>query len=81
LLTKEGIFAKVYIPFADDRDLNWDWPPAQLKAAVRMWTAGVGIYAMANSLQRDPDEVTLLLMSLRRQDIINNRPSGWQGGR
>ncbi len=52
---------------------NFCWEPADVRKFIRMWDAGVPIYTIAQLLDRDPDEVAVLIIDLVRRGIIGER--------
>lgn len=67
-----------YIALENGR-FNFSWPPAAVRDVIAMWRAGVPVWQMAEKHDRDPDEVAVLILDLRRQRVIGDRP-GWAWG-
>lgn len=57
-------------------DLDFSWFPHEVEKVRVLWGQGKSIYQIAKSFERDPDEVTLLIMSLARERKIVYRPGG-----
>lgn len=68
---------KVYIAL---EDMDFVWSLVEVEAFRRMWHEGQSIYEMAQYFDRDPDEVTVLVMCQMRKEKIEQRPGGLMGG-
>ena len=68
-----------YIPLQDGPRFDFEWSPAVVRELVRMWQAGICLSIMAETVQRDPDELAVLIIDLRRRNIIKDRPGGAWG--
>ncbi|MCS1351176.1 helix-turn-helix domain-containing protein [Mechercharimyces sp. CAU 1602] len=60
-------------------DLDFVWDEAEVPQVVEMWRDGQSLHDIAKTLDRDPDEVTLLVMDLARQGRISRRKRGARG--
>lgn len=67
---------KLYIAL---QDLDFSWFPEEVEKVRILWGQGNSVYQIAASLKRDPDEVSLLIMSLARENRILKRPGGASG--
>lgn len=68
-----------YIALLEDEKIEFGWSQEELLRFRKAWAAGQSGDRIAKELRRDPDEVAILIISLRRQDLINTRPGGWKG--
>ncbi len=67
-----------YIAFLDGEiDLAWDYP--NYHQVIRLWKLGTSIQDMAKELNRDPDEVLVLLIDLGHKGKIDVRQGGVYG--
>ncbi|WP_051620975.1 hypothetical protein [Paenibacillus sp. UNC451MF] len=62
-------------------DLDFVWDEKNISTASQMWNEGLSVWDMARSFERDIDEVTLLIMDLKRRGRIQDRPGGAWGRR
>lgn len=69
-----------YVMFLHD-DINWGWTHDEIDTFTRLWKEGVSLWDIAKQLERDPDEVALLVIALRRDKRIKRRPGGIWGKR
>ncbi|MCY9508508.1 helix-turn-helix domain-containing protein [Paenibacillus larvae] len=60
-------------------DMDFLWSIADIKQIKKMWKLGYSVEKMAQKLNRDPDEVAILIMELFRHGEIKDRPSGARG--
>jgi hypothetical protein len=58
----------------EDCDFYWDEP--ELMGIVKMWEMGISVEEMAESFDRDPDEVILAVIHLARNNKIKQRKGG-----
>lgn len=72
-------FDSVYIPFSEDDEFDWRWEEKAVRIVDRMWRSGYSVPKIAYRMERDPDEVLILLICRLRQDHIKKRPGGLQG--
>lgn len=72
-------FKVVYIPLLEDESFEWRWEMADVHSVDNMWTKGWSIYRIAHELNRDPDEVLMLLMDRLRKNKIQDRSGGLAG--
>lgn len=68
-----------YMALADGFEFGWN--DIELNRVLKHWPAGTPGNAIAYKLNRDPDELAVLIISLRREGIIQERPGGWKGTR
>lgn len=67
-----------YIAFLDGEiDLAWDYP--DYHKLINMWQLGANIKDIAKELDRDPDEVLVLLIDLGHKGKIEQRERGVYG--
>ena len=65
--------ARLYIALGD---LDFSWYSWEVEKVRELWTQGKSITRIGKIMDRDPDEVTLLVMSLARERKISRRPGG-----
>jgi hypothetical protein len=61
------------------QDLDFSWYPWEVEKVRELWTQGKSVPRIGKIMDRDPDEVTLLIMSLAREKRISPRPGGALG--
>ena len=61
-------------------DMDFTWDERQVYAVAEMYRKGATVYEIAADpgIDRDPDEVAILIMDLARQGVIE--PSDWGRG-
>lgn len=69
---------RVYVAL---EDLDFTFDEADLPMIIHMWEEGLSIWDIARAFDRDPDEITVLIMDLVRKDRIKPRPRGAYGRR
>lgn len=69
-------FKKCYIPLMDDPHFEWRWEEELVLAADQMWQLGYSPFKMASVLDRDPDEILILLVDRLRKEKIRMRAGG-----
>lgn len=57
-------------------DIDFTWMKDELELVIKMWNEGRSIFAIAPHLNRDIDELVLLLMDLGDKGLILPRSSG-----
>ena len=67
---------KLYIAL---QDLDFSWYPWEVEKVRELWEQGKSVKKIGEIMERDPDEVTLLIMSLARERKISPRPGGAVG--
>ncbi len=70
-----------YTYMALDDGFEFGWDNTELNCVLKHWPAGTHGGAIAYKLNRDPDELAVLIISLCREGIIQDRPGGWKGTR
>lgn len=60
--------------------MNFIWSLPDVWAIDDMWRKGVSLVEMAQKIDRDPDEVFILLMDRIRTNKLHARPGGMFGG-
>lgn len=58
------------------QDLDFSWYPREVEKVRELWAQGKSVRKIGKIMERDPDEVTLLIMSLARERRISPRPGG-----
>lgn len=61
-------------------NLNFLWDEAIINQVKEMWRDGVSLEDIAEKVNRDPDEVAILLIDQRRKNKIKLRTLGLWGG-
>lgn len=62
---------KIYLAL---EDLNFVWCESEVSGVIQLWEDGLNIWDIAAEMERDPDEVTILIMDLARKERITPRP-------
>jgi len=57
-------------------DLDFSWFPQEISIVKKMWNTGCHIADIAEKIERDQDEVAVLVMHLARQGKIRLRKNG-----
>lgn len=65
--------AEIYIVL---EDLDFSWEHWEITRAIEMWQEGYDIRDISTELEREGDEVFLLLLDLARKGRINERDNG-----
>jgi hypothetical protein len=60
--------------------LDFSWRPAVIATVKEMWKSGIPLADIVAEVDRDPDEVLVLLIDLARRKWITSRPGGIWGG-
>lgn len=60
-------------------DLNFGFSQEELKIFRSMWKAGESVFVIAEELERDSDEIAVLVMDQARKGRIKQRPGGLYG--
>lgn len=61
--------------------LDFTFDEADIPDIKRMWEEGLSIWDIARAYERDPDEITVLIMDLARKAVIEPRQGGAKGRR
>lgn len=61
-------------------DLNFMWEKEQIDRVIELWQEGINVIDIATEINRNTEEVFLLLMHLGRKDRIKKR-AGYFWGR
>ena len=61
-------------------DLDFSWYPHEVLKVRKMWQTGARIEDIAKAVNRDCDEVAILLIDLARHGKIQRRRLGIYGG-
>lgn len=62
---------KIYLAL---EDLNFVWCESEVLQVIDLWEQGLNIWGIAAKVERDPDEVAILIMDLARKERITPRP-------
>lgn len=62
-------------------DMDFSWTDVEVQRVTAWWRNGLPLPEMADRLDRDCDEVAILVMDLRRRGRIEKRDGGVWGGR
>jgi len=65
--------AELYIA-CEEMDFSWNYK--EIEKVIVWWGRGLSIEKMAQRLERDPDEVLILLVDLARKEKIGRRKNG-----
>ncbi|MCI0767382.1 helix-turn-helix domain-containing protein [Bacillus sp. TL12] len=57
-------------------ELDMLWDEDDILLVREAWKNNESVFAIGEKLQRDPDEVALLIMDLARKNVIRKRPMG-----
>jgi predicted regulator of amino acid metabolism with ACT domain len=57
-------------------DLDFSWYPEEISIVKKMWNTGCHIADIAEKIERDQDEVAVLIMHLSRKRKIHKRAKG-----
>ena len=69
---------KVHIPLLD---MNFQWMPEEIEKVIEMWQKGYDLRVISKELQREGDEVMILLLDLARKNQIEKRENSIWGTR
>ena len=67
---------KLYIALSE---LDFSWYPDEVEQVAQFWRDGPHIAKIAEMLERDIDEVAVLIMDLARKNKIRRRKNGVLG--
>ena len=67
---------KLYIALSE---LDFSWYHAEVEKIKKLWAYGLHIAKIAEMLERDIDEVAVLIMDLARRGVIGRRKNGVLG--
>jgi hypothetical protein len=62
-------------------DMNFIWDARDVEQFDHMWREGLSLIDIARALDRDPDEVALLVMDRARKGRVQSRRGGIFGNR
>ena len=65
--------SELYIALAD---LDFSFYPDEMEKVIESWRAGVEIAEIAQSLNREIDEIAILIMDLARKNKVEKRRGG-----
>lgn len=57
-------------------ELDMLWDEDDILLVREAWKNNESVFTIGEKLQRDPDEVALLIMDLARKNVIRKRPIG-----
>ncbi len=60
-------------------ELDFSWYPGEVEQVAQLWRKGLHIAKIAEMLERDIDEVAVLIMDLARKNKIRRRKNGVLG--
>ena len=60
-------------------ELDFSWYPGEVERVKKLWAYGLHIADIAERLERDIDEVAVLIMDLARKNKIRRRKNGILG--
>ncbi len=60
-------------------DLDFFFWESEIELFIRLWKENIPGFEIARRLERDQDEIALLIMHLARKNRIKNRPGGYEG--
>ena len=60
-------------------ELDFSWYPGEVEQVARLWRKGLHIAEIAERMERDIDEVAILIMDLARRGIVEPRKNGAMG--
>lgn len=60
-------------------ELDFSWFPGEVEKIKKLWAYGLHIAKIAEMLERDIDEVAVLIMDLARKNKIRRRKNGVLG--
>lgn len=63
-------------PYTSCMDMDFSWSRREVCETIRLWRLGVPYHHIAERINRDPDEVFILLIDLGRRKKIKKRPGG-----
>ena len=67
---------KLYIALSE---LDFSWYPGELEQVAQFWRDGLPVADIAEKMERDIDEVAVLIMDLARKNKIRRRKNGVLG--
>jgi len=57
-------------------ELDFSWYEEEIELVIQWWNTGLSVEKMAQRLERDPDEILVLLLDLARKEKIQQRKRG-----
>ena len=60
-------------------ELDFSWYQNEVEQVAQMWRDGIHIADIAERMERDIDEVAILIMDLARRGVIGRRKNGAMG--
>lgn len=57
-------------------DLDFSWYPAEIEVVTGLWEQGAPLLVISKAIERDMDDIAVLLISLAREKRITPRPGG-----
>lgn len=60
-------------------ELDFSWYPGEVEQVAQLWRKGLPVADIAERMERDIDEVAILIMDLARRGIIEPRKNGVAG--
>ena len=62
-------------------ELDFSWYPNEVEQVAQLWRDGLPVADIAEKMERDVDEVVILIMDLARRMMIGQRKNGVLGER
>ena len=60
-------------------ELDFSWYPGEVEQVAQLWREGLPVADIAEKMERDVDEVAILIMDLARRGVIRRRKNGALG--
>ena len=60
-------------------ELDFSWYRGEVEQVAQLWREGLPVADIAERMERDIDEVAILIMDLARRDVIGRRKNGALG--
>lgn len=60
-------------------EMDFIWSREEVKEIDKMWNEGIEVRSIANKVQRDPDELLILIIDRARKGHITRRTGGLFG--
>ena len=57
-------------------ELDFSWYPGEVGQVAQLWRKGLPVADIAERMERDIDEVAILIMDLARRGVIGRRKNG-----
>ncbi|MEK5057685.1 hypothetical protein BK126_05300 [Paenibacillus sp. FSL H7-0326] len=60
-------------------EMDFTWSREEVKEVDQMWNEGIDVRSIANKVQRDPDELLILIIDRAKKGFIKQRTRGLFG--